>query len=228
MHGGTTAKLARMLQQLDQHRLPVHITPIPRQMLEAMSAVLPAPTASLLRQLLDPVQTDQTLDLLGPRVQMFDPILHNTVNVTIIRGGNKINVIPSEIVVEMDGRLLPGYTPDDIVKELRSIIGDDVELELVRYDEGRAEANMGLYDTLGTILREADPDSIPVPLLMPGVTDGRFFSRLGIQTYGFLPMNLPPDFNFLQTIHAADERIPVEAMEFGTHAIYEVLKRNKV
>ena len=228
MHGGTTAKLARMLQQLDQHRLPVHITPIPRRMLEAMSAVLPAPTASLLRQLLDPVQTDQTLDLLGPLVQMFDPILHNTVNVTIIRGGNKINVIPSEIVVEMDGRLLPGYTPDDMVKELRSIIGDNVELELVRYDEGRAEADMGLYDTLGTILREADPDGIPVPLLMPGVTDGRFFSRLGIQTYGFLPMNLPPDFNFLQTIHAADERIPVEAMEFGTHAIYEVLKRNKV
>ncbi|HZU01146.1 MAG TPA: M20/M25/M40 family metallo-hydrolase [Ktedonobacteraceae bacterium] len=227
MHGGATAKLAQMLQQLDRHRLPVHITPIPCQMLEAMSAVLPDPIASLLRQLLDPSQTDQVLDRLGPLSQLFDPILHNTVNVTIIQGGNKINVIPSEIVFEMDGRLLPGYTADDMVKELRSLLGNEVELELVRYDEGRSEADMGLYDTLATILSEADPEGIPVPLLMPAVTDGRFFSRLGIQTYGFLPMSLPADFNFLQTIHAADERIPVEAVEFGTRAIYEVLKRNK-
>ena len=196
-------------------------------MLEAMADVLPAPIAPLLRQLLDPTQTDQVLDLLGPLAQMFDPILHNTVNVTIIQGGKKINVIPSEIIVEMDGRLLPGYTPDDMIKELHAILGDEVELEVVLYNEGRAEADMGLYDTLATILREADPDGIPVPLLMPAVTDGRFFSRLGIQTYGFLPMNLPPGFNFLQTIHAADERIPVAAMEFGTRAIYEVLKRNR-
>lgn len=227
MHGGTTAKLAQMLQQLDRHRLPVHITPIPRQMVEAMSAVLPDPIASPLRQLLDPAQTDQVLDRLGPLSQTLDPILHNTVNVTIIQGGNKINVIPSEIVVEMDGRLLPGYTPDDMMKELRSMLGDEVELELVRYDEGRSQADMGLYDTLATILCEVDPEGIPVPLLMPGVTDGRFFSRLGIQTYGFLPMNLPPDFNFLQTIHAADECIPVEAMEFGARSIYEVLKCNR-
>jgi acetylornithine deacetylase/succinyl-diaminopimelate desuccinylase-like protein len=227
MHGGASAKLGRLLQQLDQHRLPTHITSIPRQMLEVIAATLPTPISPLLRQLLDPAQTDQVLDLLGPLASMLDPILHNTVNVTIVQGGNKINVIPSEIVIEMDGRLLPGYTPDDMMNELRPIIGDEVELELVRYDEGRAEADMGLYDTLATILREADPDGIPTPLLMPAVTDGRFFSRLGIQSYGFLPMKLPEGFNFMQTIHAADERIPVEAVEFGTHAIYEALKRNK-
>jgi acetylornithine deacetylase/succinyl-diaminopimelate desuccinylase-like protein len=58
-----------------------------------------------------------------------------------------------------------------------------------------------------------------------GVTDGRFFSRLGIQTYGFLPMRLPSDFAFLGLIHAADERIPAEAIDFGTDAIYRVLQR---
>ena len=84
---------------------------------------------------------------------------------------------------------------------------------------------MGLFDTLGTILREADPDGIPVPVLLAGVTDGRFFARLGIQTYGFLPMQLPPNFNFSATIHAADERIPVEALEFGTAQIVKALQR---
>jgi acetylornithine deacetylase/succinyl-diaminopimelate desuccinylase-like protein len=83
---------------------------------------------------------------------------------------------------------------------------------------------MGLFDTLAGILREADPDGIPVPLLFPAITDARSFSRLGIQTYGFLPMKLPAGFNFSQTIHA-DERIPAGALSFGADAIYKALQR---
>ncbi len=84
---------------------------------------------------------------------------------------------------------------------------------------------MGLFDTLAGILREADPDGIPMPMLLPAGTDGPTFSQLGIQTYGFTPMNLPSGFNFSETTHAADERIPVEALDFGTNAIYKLLQR---
>jgi acetylornithine deacetylase/succinyl-diaminopimelate desuccinylase-like protein len=84
---------------------------------------------------------------------------------------------------------------------------------------------MGLFDTLATILREADPEGVPIPMLLSGTSDARVFSQLGIQTYGFLPMQLPEDFNFAQMIHGADERIPVEAIAFGTSAIYRVLQR---
>jgi len=75
------------------------------------------------------------------------------------------------------------------------------------------------------VLRHLDPGSNPVPLLMAGVTDGRFFSRLGIQTYGYLPMSLPPGFDFWQYLHAADERIPAAAVDFGSEAVYRVLER---
>ena len=225
IRGGAMAKLAQLLQQLDRHRLPVHITPIARNMFGAISSALPFPARLVLRQLLNPALTDKLLKLLGKRGQILDPLFHNTVNATIVRGGDKINVIPSQIILELDGRLLPGYRPADMMDELRRIVGDEVELELIRHDSGPAEPDMGLFDTLAGILREADPDGIPVPMLMSGVTDARFFSRLGIQTYGFLPMNLPAGFNLLQTIHAADERIPVEAMAFGTDAIYKALQR---
>jgi acetylornithine deacetylase/succinyl-diaminopimelate desuccinylase-like protein len=72
-------------------------------------------------------------------------------------------------------------------------------------------------------LREADPDGIPEPMVLSGVTDGRFFARLGIQTYGFTPMQLPAGFDFSRTIHGPDERIPVEAIDFGADAIFRVL-----
>ena len=88
-----------------------------------------------------------------------------------------------------------------------------------------AELNMGLFNTLASVLQKADPDGIPIPMLLPAFTDARFFSRLGIQTYGFTPMKLPIGFNFFEAIHAADERIPVEAIDFGANAIYELLKR---
>ncbi len=224
MRGGAMAKLSHLLHQLDVYRLPVHVTPVAQQMVETMSSALPSALNSILSQLLDPLHTDQVLDGLGPQGMPFDPLLHNTVNATIVRGGNKINVVPSTIEVELDGRLLPGYGPADMITELRSLLGEEVELELLRYDPGPAEPDLGLFETLADSLRELDPQGIPVPLLLAAVTDARFFSRLGIQTYGFLPMQLPEAFNFMQAIHAADERIPIEALEFGTTAIYNVLQ----
>jgi len=230
LHGGVMARLGKLLLQLDTQRLPVHITPVTRQMVETVAANLPDPMNSVLLRLLDPEQTDNILDSLGSYGAFFDPILHNTVNATIVHGGEKSNVIPSKIVLEMDGRILPGYNADDLLAELHQLTSDDVELDVrpaepVPTEAAVAEPDMGLFDTLSNILREADPEGIPMPYMLPAVTDGRFFSQLGIQTYGFLPMNLPEGFDISRAIHAADERIPLEAMDFGTNAIYEALRR---
>ena len=223
--GGAMAKLARLLQKLVKKRLPVHITPTTRLIFRTMASALGGLNGLILGQLTIPALTNIVLNLLGERGHVFDPMLHNTVNATVLHGGDKFNVIPSEVSVELDGRLLPGYEPDDMIAELRQIIGRDVELEVLRFDPGPDEPDMGLFETLADILREFDPKGIPVPLLLSAISDARFFSRLGIQTYGFLPMPLPENFNFSQTIHAADERIPIEALNFDTNAIFEVLKR---
>jgi acetylornithine deacetylase/succinyl-diaminopimelate desuccinylase-like protein len=225
MRGGAMAKLAQLLQRLDKHRLPVHITPPARMMTEAVAKALPFPSSLVLRRLLNTTLTDSVLKLLGEKGRNFEPLFHNTVNATIVDGGETINVIPSEIILDMDGRILPGYRPDDLVAELREIIDKEINLEVIRHDPSPAEPDMGMFSLLADILREADPDGTPLPLLMPAVSDARFFARLNIQTYGFTPMKLPREFNFFETIHAADERIPVEAVDFGTNAIYEALKR---
>ena len=224
MRGGAMARLARLIQHLEQRRLPVHITPVARQMIESMASAFLFPTSLILRQLLNPTLTDTLLKLLGTTAKGLEPMLHNTVNATIVRGGEKVNVIPSEIVLELDGRLLPGFRPDDMMAELRRIVGEDVELELVRHDPGPAEPDMGLFEMLAGILREADPGAHPFPTLLPGVTDGRHFSKLGIQTYGFTPMNASEGLDLLQLAHAANERIPVESLDFGAHAIFKALQ----
>jgi acetylornithine deacetylase/succinyl-diaminopimelate desuccinylase-like protein len=223
--GGTMARLGRFLRDVDRKPLPVHVTPVVREMVERMAAALGRTKGAALRSLLRPRLTDGALRLLGAQAALFEPMLRNTVSATIVRAGEKINVVPSVVELELDGRSLPGFGPDELMDELRAAVGDDVELELVRHDPGPPEPDLGLFDTLAGILRELDPEGVPVPLLQVGVTDARFFAPLGIQTYGFLPMRLPRDFKFLQYVHAADERIPADAVEFGAEAVYRALAR---
>jgi acetylornithine deacetylase/succinyl-diaminopimelate desuccinylase-like protein len=125
----------------------------------------------------------------------------------------------------LDGRLLPGFSPDDLLAELRALLGTDADLDVVRFDPGPPAPDMSLFPMLAGILERADPGSTATPLLMPGVSDGRFFARLGIQTYGFLPMKLPRGFDFWSGVHGADERIPTDAVEFGANAVHEALAR---
>jgi acetylornithine deacetylase/succinyl-diaminopimelate desuccinylase-like protein len=225
MRGGAMARLGELLRTLDRRRLPVHVTPVARTMIEQTAAQLPRPAGVLLRQLLDPRFTDHMLRLLGDRGKVFDPLLHNTVNATIVSGGDKVNVIPSVATVEFDGRLLPGFTPDDMLRELGALLGPEVELEVLRHEPGPPEPDMELFDLLAGVLRDADPSGTPVPLLLAAFTDARHFARLGIQSYGFTPMQLPREMRFTELIHAADERIPVDALRFGTDAVFRVLQR---
>jgi acetylornithine deacetylase/succinyl-diaminopimelate desuccinylase-like protein len=103
-----------------------------------------------------------------------------------------------------------------MMAELETLAGELVEFELLRYEPPPREIDMGLYRVLARVMRETDPKGVPVPyVLARAETDARFFARLGIQTYGFLPMHLPPALNFRKLIHAADERIPAEALDSG-------------
>jgi acetylornithine deacetylase/succinyl-diaminopimelate desuccinylase-like protein len=226
LHGEATAKLARFLQRLDQRRLPVHITPVPRQMIKTLAGILPPTQGMLLRRLLNPPLTNRVLKLLGPFGSNFENVLHNTAVPTVIRGGAKNNVIPSEITVELDCRVLPGFTTEHLLAELHALAGDEVEFEVLSaHLTPLATPDMGLFETLAGIIKAADPEGTPLPYMLGAVTDGYFFAQLGIQCYGFLPMRLPQGWNLPTMAHAADERIPVEAMAFGANAMFEVLRR---
>jgi acetylornithine deacetylase/succinyl-diaminopimelate desuccinylase-like protein len=225
LRGGATARLGRMLEQLDRGGLPIHVTPVAREMLTRMAGALPALQGIVVRQLLRPAIARAALPRMGDQARMTSAMLRNTVSPTIIETSKKFNVIPSEIEVTLDGRILPGFEPDDLVREVSALIGDDVELEVQLYDPGPSQIDLGMFDTLAGILEQADPGAVALPLLMPGVTDARFFTRLGIQTYGFTPMKVPPEFNFWEGVHGSDERAPVEGIAFGADAIHTALER---
>ena len=219
--------LAAFLQQVQSRQLPVHVTPEARLMFGSIGKHLSLPVQAGLAALLNPRLTALTLRLMGANGRTFAPLFRNTVNPTVVRGGEQINVVPSEVSVELDGRLLPNITPEQLISELEQATGsgDNVSYEVLSHDVGPKQPDMGLFETLSGVLRESDSAGIPVPMLMPAATDGRLFTRLGIQTYGFLPMQLPETMDFAAGIHGPDERVPVDAINFGAKAFYTLLQR---
>ncbi len=223
VRGEAMAKLADVLRTLDRRRAPVHVTPVARQMLNVIARTLPFPQGAVIGALRTPMLANPVLDLLGDKGKQLDPLLHNTFSPTMVRGGKKINVIPGELTLDLDGRLLPGYDRDDALRELRGLLGDGVELEVLHYAPDTPAADLARYETLAALIREADPVGTPMPFMVGGATDARHFAKLGIQMYGFVPFDLPD--GLLDTIHAADERVPVAAVEQGADIMFQVLKR---
>jgi acetylornithine deacetylase/succinyl-diaminopimelate desuccinylase-like protein len=82
-----------------------------------------------------------------------------------------------------------------------------------------------LLPLLSEIIREHDAEAVPIPFLLPAVTDGRWFAQLGIQPNGFTPLPLPHDFEFRAVVHGADERVPVDAVRHGADMLYQLLIR---
>ncbi len=223
--GGTMARLGEMLVALDRCRLPVHVTPAAAGYVRGIAWASPEQERPDLLSLLDPARAPAALEAMGERAGRFESVLRHTINATIVHGGEKINVIPSEAVVDLDGRMLPGFEPEQFIGEVRHVIGQEPEIETLVVGPRLREAERGpFYDLLCDVLRELEPEAVPVPLLMTGATDQRHFASLGIQGYGYLPLRLPEGFG-QETVHAADERVPASALDCGTRALTEVLTR---
>jgi acetylornithine deacetylase/succinyl-diaminopimelate desuccinylase-like protein len=225
VRGRTPGLLGDVLRALDRRQPPVRITPVTRSFIDAVAAELPRPQAVLMRSLLRPAVAERLLPRLPRAFAALAAMLRNTVSATIVHAGEKENVIPATAELTLDGRLLPGCEPDDLIRELHALTGNKLELEVVHFDPMPGDADLTHFETLAEVLRGFDPEGIPVPILLVGVTDGRFFKRLGIQTYGFLPMRLPPDLVLTDLIHAADERVPADTLDHGADAILEAVRR---
>ncbi len=225
LRGTAMGRLGRALVGLEQNRLPVHITAAARMLVEAISEALPGAGGEPFRRLLDPAQTDDVLDGLDPiHANRLDATLHNTVSPTLVQGGIKINVIPSQVSLDLDGRMLPGFEPDQFLAEVRQLIGTTTDLEILNQGPRMPEPELGpAFEMLRGVVEEADPGARVVPQLTTGATDARHFARLGIRTYGFLPKRMPPEFTGEETVHNADERVPAEAVRFGAGCIHQAL-----
>jgi acetylornithine deacetylase/succinyl-diaminopimelate desuccinylase-like protein len=210
--------LAEAVARVGRHRFPTVLTPTVRSFLEQVSEALEIE--------LDPDEPELAVSKLGPIANLIGATLRNTANPTRLAAGYKDNVIPGRASATIDCRTLPGHA-DAFLRELREVIGPDLEIEHVHQQPAVETAFDGdLVDAMGAALRAEDPGARTVPYLMSGGTDAKAFSTLGIRCFGFAPLRLPPDLNFSALFHGIDERVPVEGLKFGVRVLDRLLRNS--
>jgi acetylornithine deacetylase/succinyl-diaminopimelate desuccinylase-like protein len=225
-------KLARAVARLGKTRLPMHPTAVVRRFTESVAAHLPEPHRSVLRRLSTPLLARFIVDRLMKdpgQKRTFAAILSNTASPTVLKGGAKVNVIPSRASIDIDGRILPGQTEASFLAELVDALGEDAKEAkidvLLSYPPIETSPDTALFRTLSETIRRHDPTGVPVPFLIPGFTDASAYARLGTRCYGFSPVRFDPndDVSFTRMFHGDDERVPVEGLRWGLRVLFDAV-----
>ncbi len=223
--------LARGLRKLALEGLPYHLCGSAAGFLDAASRATAAnPLGDLLYSLKTPVGAERAfqVELQNHELRPFlHAMLHNTATPTGLKAGIKTNVIPAVAEATIDGRVLPGFNTEDLLRELRAVLGDAFEFELTLESPPlETPHDTPLFALMETVLREHDPRTDAVlPYMMSGATDAKYLAMIGVPTYGFAPLQLPPDMRLMEMFHAHDERAPIEGLGWGVRVLYDVVQR---
>ena len=228
-------RMNRVVEKLGNYRAKMAVVPTVKQFLSQITKENKTVQQALMLLLQNPDMGDQILDMFAEKdkaiAEELRASLRMTIAPTIIHGGIKENIIPSECEAVFDCRILPGQTPTEAMNEIRSLL-KDVGLENLEFDTIQANepsessANTQLYELIVAVLKKFEPTGSIAPILLTGGTDSRFFRKIGSICYGFQPMRADmPYGEILKTVHGIDERISIENLVFGTSVLYDIVER---
>ena len=209
--------LATAVARIGAHEWPVRLTPSMKVLLSAIGELAGVEAT--------PENAEELVGEFGSGARMLGAVIKNTTNPTMLSAGYKVNVVPAEATAHVDGRFLPGYE-DEFFDTLAELVGDRVRLDYVSKQHGLETTFDGdLVDAMTASLLAEDPDAIVAPYLMSGGTDAKHWHKLGIRCFGFAPLRLPANLDFTALFHGVDERVPTDALRFGSRVFDRFLAR---
>lgn len=209
--------VAEAVARLGRHQFPLVVTDTVAQFLAAVSEEtgLTFDTES--------GDLRGVIEKLGPMARMLKAVLHDTANPTMLKAGYKANVVPAIAEAVVDCRILPGRKAA-FEAEIDELLGPDVTREWIKdFSSYETSFDGDLVDAMNEAVLTHDPGARTVPYMLSGGTDAKSFARLGIRCFGFSPLRLPPDLDFTALFHGVDERVPIDALRFGTDVLAHFL-----
>lgn len=217
-------KLARALQKIGEWQQDFRVPHAVGAFASAMSEGKSLPKKALYRMMSGAFYLPPVKSLLSSKEELY-PEFHNTVSITVLKGGYKENVIPSESEAVLDCRLLPGTSQEKFIAELRAVIQDpDIEIEIIEWSEpSESPVNTEMFKVITQTLKKMEPASISVPFLFTAGTDSATFRKVGITSYGVAPFIMQPDD--ATRAHGIDERISIANLGRGVEFYKEIIER---
>jgi len=217
-------KLIAALERLRLHAFPARVVPAVDEHFRGMAERHPEPWRTRFSDLASAIEEPGVL----AELQRYNSALHsltrNTCSITRFEGSEKINVVSPEVSAEVDCRLLPDQDPDDWLRELRSVLGGEVEVEVIMgFTPAISSTDTDLYRTVREVTLEEFPNAGFVPQVQGGFTDSHFFRDLGITSYGYEATATP--FEDEGGVHGNDERVTEENVRRGVAMTLKILER---
>jgi acetylornithine deacetylase/succinyl-diaminopimelate desuccinylase-like protein len=208
-------ELAEAVARIGRHEWPVRLTPAVQGFLDEAAAALGVEV--------DHGDYRDLIAKLGPIARLAGATVSNTTNPSVLSAGYKVNVVPQTATAQVDGRFLPDGE-EEFFAEIDNLLGPGVQREFIHHDIALQTTLDGpLADAMTAALLGEDPEGRVVPYCLSAGTDAKAFSRLGIRCFGFSPLRLPADLDFAGMFHGIDERVPVDALQFGVRVLDKFL-----
>lgn len=221
-------RLGRALSAIGAHREPVYVTPTTREFFSQLSKVWPSKLEK--QAMADVASRDSGRQQRGARVlaniPVYDAVLRNGISATIVAGGIRSNVIPTEATATLNIRTLPGLSLDSVLRRLARVVNDSlVEFRVTDRSEDAPASDFSspMFTAIAEATKAVNPQMVVVPYLSTGATDSARLRKMGMQAYGILPFPMNQDDE--DRMHGNDERVPLESLLFGTKVIYGAMWR---
>jgi len=216
-------KLVQALEKVTKWETPYNILPMVKEYFSKMAAKQPLDEESFLEDIERGLKNAAFSKRLTSN-PIYNAMVRDTISLTILQGGTKVNVIPSESTATLDCRLIPGSSKEHFLKEIKRRLGDEIEVEIISESRSLPPSpfNTPLFQAIQRFASKYDPGCPVVPYLLAGATDSRLLREKGIITYDFCPFRLTEKETLI--IHGNDERIALENLRFGMKMLVEILK----
>ncbi|GAC56075.1 peptidase M20 family protein [Gordonia hirsuta DSM 44140 = NBRC 16056] len=210
-------EIASAVARIGAHTFPLVMTESVAQFLAALSEETGLEFSP------DTPDLETALFKIGNLARIIGATLRDTANPTMLSAGYKANVIPQRAEAVIDCRVLPGRQAE-FEATIDELIGPNVRREWITHlDAVETTFDGHLVDAMNAAILAHDPQGRTVPYMLSGGTDAKAFAKLGIRCFGFSPLRLPPDLDFAALFHGIDERVPVDAVLFGTDVLEHFL-----
>ncbi len=215
-------RMARALQRIADWQTPSALSPTMVRGLERIAPTQPGVTGLALAN----------ADVLGGIVRKAvqktpagNAVTRDTVAITMLEGGVKDNVLPTEVTATINVRMMPETDPTVFEAQLLEVIADP-SVELVPLREpimgGISSPDTETFHALEKAVVAVAPGTVVIPSYTPGTMDARHFGAAGLQTYRILPFLT--DAELRRSMHGTDERLPLRELERAV-GFYSVLFR---
>ena len=217
--------LAQALTKIGSYRFPVQFNEVTREFFTKTALIETPAMAAAMRALVADPSNAQALAVVTAEPR-YNALLRTMCVPTLLRGGHAENALPQLAEANVNCRMYPGTTVEEVRRTLERVIADTgvkvVANFAARPPEPPTPLRPDVMRPIETITRELFGDIPVIPFMSTGATDGRYFRQRNVPVYGVSGIFLDPTVD--ARAHGRDERMRIQSFFEGQEFLYRLTR----